>query len=205
MVRDDDSATAPASGGGGIGLTPEEIEKRGNDVAALASEAQSAMTRIAQARGDAGAFGSYPTAVELFSHHQAVVGVFEETLGAITADIDDFGATIVRAARNHVQTDGNVLNTLTAITATVPSGTIGNHFMDARNNQGNQLANTVIDDPSQLEGNAHLNADAVAVLNGGEIDASGATPTISAGIDTGSDTGSSDGDQGLAFGENEPK
>ncbi|NRQ48611.1 hypothetical protein [Aeromicrobium stalagmiti] len=157
MVRDDDSATAPATGGGGstadLELTIEDVEKIGQDTSALTAKTQAALAMLADAKGSPGDFSSYGPAQALFAQHQAVVEVFEKTLSAMTTDIDDFGATIVQAARNHAQTDGDVLAALTAIGSKVTGSVTRSAHNDARNEGGYALldADEQLDSDSEID------------------------------------------------------
>jgi hypothetical protein len=152
------SGTAPSTGGGSgaaggtpdIELTFADVEKIGQDTAALADKAAAASSSLADARGHAAAFGSYPPAQALQSHHQAVVGVFEETLAAIRTDLDNFGAAIVQASHAHEQNDDDTYATLVSLNSTLNGNPVWDRYVDARNQQGHQLEDVELEHPEQL-------------------------------------------------------
>lgn len=156
MVQyEDGSGTAPSTGGGSgaaadIEITFADVEKIGHDTAGLAAEASAAKASLGDARGHSAAFGSYPPAKGLYAHHQAVVGVFEETLTAMTTDLENFGSTIVQASHAHEQNDADTLATLSSLASKLDSSTLKDKYIDARNQQGDKLTDVKIDNPDAM-------------------------------------------------------
>lgn len=170
---DDGTGTAPYSGGGSgaaggtsdVELTFADVEKIGQDTAALSDDATAAKSTLAGARGHAAAFGSYAPARAVYAHHQAVVDVFEETLAAITKDLDDFGNTIVQAVHAYEQTDQDAAASLAAVAAGLDPRGVHDTYVDSRNKQGEKLDNVEIDDPAALAGqHPDLDPDAIQAL-----------------------------------------
>jgi hypothetical protein len=155
---DDGTGAAPMGGGSGAGggndveLTFGDVEKIGQDTAALSGDAEAAKARLADARGHGAAFGSYPPAQALQAHHQAVVNVFEDTLAAITADLDNFGTTIVQAAHAYEQTDEDARASLAAVAAQLDPQGLTDRHTDARNQQGEKLDDVTSDDLNDFAG-----------------------------------------------------
>lgn len=156
MVQyEDGSGTAPSTGGGSgaaadIEITFADVEKIGHDTAGLAAEASAAKTSLGDARGHSAAFGSYPPARGLYTHHQAVVGVFEETLTAMTTDLENFGATIVQASHAHEQNDTDTLATLSGLASKLDTRSLRDTYIDARNQQGDKLTDVKLDNPDAM-------------------------------------------------------
>jgi uncharacterized protein YukE len=159
-------------GANDVELTYGDVEKIGQETAALADEAEAAKTLLGDARGHAAAFGSYPPAQALQSHHQAVVNVFEATLGAITTSLDDFGNTIVQAAHAYEQTDEDVRASLVAIGTQVDTSSVRDEYNNARRDQNDpdrnhpdKLDDVTIEDPDGLAAeHPDLDQDAVDAL-----------------------------------------
>jgi hypothetical protein len=160
MGFDDRDGTASPYAGGGAGATPgtpdveltfEDVEKIGRDTAALASTADSARTAVAGTKGDPGYFGQYPMAQQLFAQHLAVASVFEETLGSVSTDIDDFGHTIIQAVHQHAQTDDEVLVSLTTVASTLTGNPLQDTFDQARNRAGYDLLDVELDGDEQQQ------------------------------------------------------
>jgi hypothetical protein len=157
MGFDDRDGTASPYAGGGAGVTPgtgieltfEDVEKIGRDTAALSGTADAARTAVAGAKGDPGYFGQYPLAQQVFAQHQAVAGVFEQTLGSVSTDIDDFGHTIIQAVHQHAQTDDEVLTSLTTVAATLKGNPLRDTFDHARNQAGYDLVDVELDGEEQ--------------------------------------------------------
>jgi hypothetical protein len=181
---DDGSGTAPNYGGGSGGagggasdveLTFSDVEKIGQDTAALSGEAEAAKAVLGDARGNAGAFGSYPPALALHEHHQAVVNVFEDTLAAITTDLDTFGNTIVQAVHAHEQTDEDARATLASVASTLSAAPhLRDQYDQSRNNQRDTLADVTVDDPDALaEQHPELDPDAIDAIRRTQGDGTG--------------------------------
>jgi len=160
MVQfDDGSGAAPsgsgsgsAGGGNDVELTFGDVEKIGQDTAALSGDAEAAKALLGDARGHGAAFGSYPPAQALQAHHQAVVGVFEDTLAAITTDLDHFGNTIVQAAHAYEQTDEDARASLTSVASQLDPRGLTDRYTDARNQQGEKLDDVTSDDLNNFAG-----------------------------------------------------
>jgi len=157
---DDGPGAAPYAGGGSgapggasdVELTFGDVEKIGQDTAALSGDAEAAKALLADARGHGAAFGSYPPAQALQSHHQAVVNVFEDTLTGITTDLDNFGNTIVQAAHAYEQTDEDARASLASIGSTLDTTALTDRYTDARNQQGEKLDDVTSDDLNNFAG-----------------------------------------------------
>jgi hypothetical protein len=190
MGFDDRDGTASPYSGGGAGatsgtpdveLTFEDVEKIGRDTAALAGTADSARTAVAGTKGDPGYFGQYPMAQQVFAQHQAVASVFEETLGSVSTDIDDFGHTIIQAVHQHAQTDDEVLGSLTTVASTLKGGNpLRDTFDHARNQAGYDLLDVQLDGEEQQQlGQAHPAVEpAIDALGAETVTDVGDSPTI---------------------------
>jgi hypothetical protein len=196
---DDGPGAAPYAGGGSGGagdveLTFSDVEKIGQDTAALSGEAQAAKASVADARGAAAAFGSYGPAQAVFAHHQAVVNVFEDTLAAITTDLDNFGNAIVQAVHAHEQTDSDAAASLASVGSRLTPDALKDRYDEARNQQGQKLDNVGLVGADDIVADNPGLKDAVDAVNGsgGDNDTTDSTPvgpaeSSSGYIDTGAD------------------
>lgn len=178
MAKIDDGPGAAPYAGGGFGapggasdveLTFGDVEKIGQDTAALSGDAEAAKARLADARGHGAAFGSYPPAQALQAHHQAVVNVFEDTLAAITTDLDNFGNSIVQAVHSYEQTDDDAAASLASVASTLSAAPpVREQYDQSRNKQRDTLDDVTIDDPDTYgEQLPDLDQDALDAIKGG--------------------------------------
>jgi hypothetical protein len=190
----DGPGTAPTPGGGSgaaggtndVELTFADVEKIGQDTSALSAEAQAAKASLGDARGDSGSFGSYGPARAVYAHHQAVVNVFEDTLAAITTDLDDFGNAIVQAVHAYEQTDDNASASLASVAAKLDPNGLRDRNEESRNQQGNKLDDVTTDDLKDFEGehpdlDGDVAEDVRHFINGGNSGDSGAGGAFSDG------------------------